>query len=204
MRIWLFREQDDIAIHGRKGLGKFPIASLNVGKIIEGGGKVLIDGEGFLKEALRLIVAVFSHQPIAREVEQVLVARIHLKHVIHGGDSAQEVAFFHLGNPGNHQLLASRCFRREFLGFGAGLTHFLGIAAVEGDPSPGDGEVGIFFDSRAPFLVAALQIKILVVGHSLFVKLTGFGRGGRYRQRGGFRFLQVMRVQRRSQTQSKS
>ncbi len=200
LRIGLFGKHDDVAVHGREGLGELPVAGLDVGKIVQRGGKVLVDGERLLHHALRLIVAIFAHQPVAREIEQVLVAGIHLEHVVHGGDAAEEVAFLHFGNPGNHQLLARRKLGREFLGFGASLTHFLGSAAVEGYPCPGDGEVGIFFDSRAPFLVAALKIKILVVGHSLFVKLTSFGGRGGYWQRGGFTLFDVVRIKRRGET----
>ncbi len=178
LRIGLLRKQDDVAIHGREGLGKLPVAGIDVGKVVKRRGIILVDGEGLLKEALRLVVPVFSHQPIAREIEQVLVAGIHLKHIVHGSDATEELAFLHFGNPGNHQLFAGRELRREFLGFGASRTDFLGIAAIEGDPSPGDGEVGIFFDGGAPIFIAALQIKILVILHSLPVKLAGFGGRG--------------------------
>ena len=79
-----------------------------------------------------------------------------------------------------------------------------GIAAVEGDPGPGDGEIGIFLHGRAPVVVAALEIEILVVGHSLFVELAGFGGRSRDRQRGGFTLLDVVRKQRRGETETES
>ena len=64
---------------------------------------------------------------------------------------------------------------REFLGLGASGGDFFGIAAVEGDPGPSDGEIRIFFHGCAPIVVAALEVEILVVLHSLPVKLTRLG-----------------------------
>ena len=174
LRIGFFREQGHVTIHDGKRIDKLPVAGLHIRKIVERGRKVFVDGEGLFKKALRLIVAVFAHQPVAREIEQVLVVRIHLQHVVHGGNTAEEVAFLNLSNPGNHQLLARRKLARKGFGFGARHAHFLGIAAVEGNPCPGHRKIGIFFDGRAPFLVAAVQIKVFVVGHSLLVELPRF------------------------------
>ena len=177
-----------------------PVASVYVREIVERRRVVLIDGEGLLEKTLRLIVAVFSHQPVTGQIEQTLVAGKHLKHVVHGGNSAQEVAFLDFGNPGNHQLFARRQLGREFLCLCACRAYFLGIGAVKRDPSPGEREAGIFFHRGAPVLIAALQIKILVVGHSLFVKLAGCGRRGCDGQSSGFALLDVMRIQRRGET----
>ena len=181
---------------------KLPVAGLDVSQIVQRGGKILIDGESLLKEALRLVVAVFSHQPIAREVKQVLVVGIHLEHVVHGRDAAEKIAFLHFGDPGNHELLAGRHLGREFPGLGASRAHFLRIAAVEGDPGPCNGKIGIFLHSRAPLFVAPLQIKILVVDHALFIELARLGGAGRDRQIGGLALLDVVGIQGRGQTQA--
>ena len=115
----------------------------------------------------------------------MLVVGIHLEHVVHGGDAAEEVAFLHLDDPGDHQLFAGSGLGRQFLGLGARRADFLRIAAVKRDPGPGDGEIGIFFDGCAPVFVAALEIEILVVFHAFDVEFAGFGGRGRDRQRGG-------------------
>ena len=173
LRIGFLWQHRDVAVHRRECLRKLAVAGLDISQIVQCGGKILIDGEGLLKEALRLIVAVLSHQPIACEVEQVLVVGIHLEHVVHSGDAAEEITVLHFGNPGNHQLLTGRRLGRERFGFGASIAHFLGIAAVKGDPSPGKGEAGIFLDRGAPVFIATLEVKILVVGNAFFKKLPG-------------------------------
>ena len=106
LRIRLLGQQRDVAIHRRKRLVELAVASLDVSQIVQRRGKILVDRQRLLQQALRLIVAVLSHQPVAREIEQVLVLGIHLQHVVHGRDAAEEVAVLHLGNPGDHQLLA--------------------------------------------------------------------------------------------------
>ena len=115
----------------------------------------------------------------------MLVAGIHLQHVVHGGNAAEEVAFLHLRDPGNHQLLAGSELGSERFGLLASRADFLRIAAVESDPGPGDGEIRIFFHGCAPVVVAALKIEILVVVHALLIKLARLGGRGRDRQRRG-------------------
>ena len=111
VRIRFRGQKSDIAIHGRKGLGKFAVAGVHVSQIVQRGWKILVDGQRFLEQSLRLIVAVFRHQPVGREIKQVLVLGIHLEQVIHGGDAADEIAFLHLDDPSDHQLLAGSQLR---------------------------------------------------------------------------------------------
>jgi hypothetical protein len=98
-------------------------------------------------------------------------------------------------------LLAGRELGRKRLSLGASIADFLGIAAVKGDPGPGDSEIGIFFYRFAPVLIAAFQIEILVVGNAFFIQITRLGRRGGHGKRIGFT-LDVVRIQRRGETQS--
>ena len=108
LRIGFIREQDEIAIHRGKRLIELTVARFHVGQIIDCGRKVLVNGQRLEHKVFGLIVSVFSHEPVAREIEQMLVAGIHFEHVVHGADPANEVALLYLGDPGDHQLLAWR------------------------------------------------------------------------------------------------
>ena len=70
LRVGLFGKQRDVTVHRGEGLGELPVARVDISEIVERRGIVLVDGESLLKEALRLVVAVFSHQPVAREIKQ--------------------------------------------------------------------------------------------------------------------------------------
>ena len=104
----------------------------------------------------------------------MFVAGIHLQHVVHGGNAADEVAFLHLGDPGNHQLFPWSCFGSEFPRLLAGGADLFRITAVERDPSPSDSQCRIFFYCCAPVFVAALQIEILVILHAFEEELASF------------------------------
>ena len=136
-------------------------------------------GQRFLHETLGLIVAILTHQPVAGEVEQMLVLGIHFQHVVHGGNAADEVAFLHFHDPSDHQLFSPGVtLGARALAFSRAAPDFLGIAAIEGDPCPGHGEIGICLYGGAPVVVAALQIKILVILHALLVKRASLRRRG--------------------------
>ena len=105
-----------------------------------------------------------------------------------------KVTFLHLGNPGNHQLLSRGQLGREGLGFFAGSAHFFGIAAVEGNPGPGHGQVWIGLHRGAPVVIAALQVEIFVILHALFVERACLDRRGRYRHRSRSSRLDVVGI----------
>ena len=204
LRIRLFGQHGNVAIHGRECLVKLAIAGLDVSQIVQRGREILVNGQRLLKEALRLVVAVLSHQPVAREIEQMLVVGIHLQHVVHGRNAAQEVAFLHLGDPCNHQLLAGHQLGRDGLGLGASRADFVRIAAVKGDPRPRDREIGVFLHRRAPLFVAPLEIEVLVILHALFIELASLGGTGCNWQVRGLALLDMVGINRdrRGQTQT--
>ena len=172
MRIGLLGKDHDITVHGREGFRKLAGARVHVGRIVERGGIILVESKRALEELERLLVAVLSHQPIAREINQVLILREHGQHVIHGRDAGDVVAFLHVRDPLDHQLFAGRDLREKRFGLRACRTDFSRIPAVEGDPCPGYSDTGIFLHGRAPVLVAALEVQVLVVFHALLVKLA--------------------------------
>ena len=143
-----------------------------------------------------MIVAVLSHEPVAGEIVQMLVAGIHGEHVVHRRNATEEVSFLDFYNPGNHQLFAGSGLGSKIFGLGASSADFLRIAAVERDPGPSDSEIGIFFHRGAPIVVAAFEIEILVIFHALDVELAGFGGRSCDRQRGGLARLRATREQR--------
>ena len=55
LRVGFVGEQCNIAIHSRKGLGKFSFVGIDICQIVQCGRKILVDGERLFEQALRLV-----------------------------------------------------------------------------------------------------------------------------------------------------
>ncbi len=79
-----------------------------------------------------------------------------------------------------------------------------GLPLLKAIQAQATASVGIFFHGRAPIFVAALEIEILVVGHTLIPQLAGFGGRSRHRHRGRLSLFDMVRKQRRGEAETDS
>ena len=70
VRIRLLGQHGHVAIHHRERFRKLPVARIDISRIIDRRGIVLVDRQRAIQKLQSLIVPVLSHQPVTSEIEQ--------------------------------------------------------------------------------------------------------------------------------------